>query len=285
MQTISGFTCRDCFNHISMQPVNAYMSESLHKWTIMTKFADVRPLPPASPYMKKILTILFSIFLLSSNTVSAQSSGLGDLLRGLGKGSSEKTYDGQKSGLGDILSGVAGALGYGNSAPSIEKLAGTWAYSSPAVSFKSDNFLMKAGGAAAAANVEKKLAPYYKTAGLDRLVLTIDKDSTFTFKARVTLQGTVTHDKEAGIYIFHFQAFKKVNIGAMNAYIQLNGSNAMELTFDVSKLMSIIQKVGAISGNATIQGASTLLNQYDGITAGFELKRASTATNNTTGRK
>ncbi len=171
---------------------------------------------------------------------------------------------------------MAGALGFGNSGASIEKLSGTWSYKAPAVAFKSDNLLLKAGGAAASANVEKKLAPYYKTAGLDKLVLTINTDSTFTFKTRISLNGTITHDKESGLYVFHFKAFKKVNIGSMNAYIQLTGSN-MELTFDVSKLMGIIEKVGSLSGSSTVKGASALLNKYDGITAGFELTRTAAA--------
>lgn len=231
--------------------------------------------------MKKIITLLLTLLLLSPCAASAQSSGgLSDLLKGLGKGSSSSSGDGngsKGSGLGDLLSGVAGALGFGDSGASIEKLSGTWNYKAPAVAFKSDNLLLKAGGAAAAANVEKKLEPYYKTAGIDRLVLTINTDSTFTFKTRMSLNGTITHDKESGLYVFHFKAFKKVNIGSMNAYIQLNGSNAMELTFDVTRLISILQKVSSLSGSASLKGASALLEQYDGLTAGFELKRSATA--------
>ncbi|WP_302321179.1 DUF4923 family protein, partial [uncultured Duncaniella sp.] len=100
--------------------------------------------------MKRIFTIFTLLFavLFSSNDVSAQS--LSDLLRGLGQGQSESTSgsaegdSSKKGGLSDILSGVAGALGIGNSKAGIEQLAGTWSYYAPAVSFKSDNFLLKA---------------------------------------------------------------------------------------------------------------------------------------------
>jgi len=218
----------------------------------------------------------------SSATVSAQS--LSDLLKGLGgQGQSTSTEDtsAQKNGLGDILSGVAGALGLGNSKAGIEQLAGTWSYTGPAVSFKSDNLLLKAGGAAAAATVEKKLEPYYKTAGLTNLVITINNDSTFTFKGRrATLSGTIDRNDEAGTYQFHFKAFKKINIGSMEAFVKLTG-NDMELTFDVTRLMTLMQRISALSSSTTLKGASALLEQYDGMTAGFDLKRTAEASSST----
>ena len=112
-----------------------------------------------------------------------------------------------------------------------------------------------------------------RTAGLTSLKLTINEDSTFTFKLRVTsLSGTISRDEESGNFVFTFQALKKIKIGSMEAYVIKNG-NQMSLTFDVSKLITIIEKVGSVSGNSTIKGVSALLNQYDGITAGFKLKR------------
>ncbi len=223
--------------------------------------------------MKKVITLLYiAVLLLAPASASGQS--LSNLLKGLGSSSSSSSSSDSGSSLTDLISGVAGALGFGNSGASIESLAGTWTYKAPAVAFKSDNLLLKAGGAAAASNIEAKLAPYYKTAGIDQLVLTINADSTFTFKTRTTLSGTITHDEESGLYVFHFQALKKINIGSMETYIQLSGSN-MELTFDVSKLMTILQKVSAITNNSTLKGASALLEQYDGLTAGFELTRSS----------
>lgn len=251
--------------------------------------------------MKKIITtitlLLASVLITPAILADSPLGGLGSLLQGLGQKGATSGNDTETTttttpssgGLGDLLSGVAGALGLGNNAPTVEKLAGTWSYTAPAVTFKSDNFLLKAGGAAAATTIENKLEPYYKTAGLTSLVVTIQTDSTFTFKAkRMTLSGTISRDEKAGTYIFKFKALKSINVGSMEAYIALNGSNAMDLTFDVSRLMTIIQKVGAISGNSTIKGVSSLLNQYDGLTAGFSLKRtaaASTSTSTTKSRK
>lgn len=225
----------------------------------------------------KIALIVLSLTLTSmvSNAATGASqdsplSGLADLFK---NGSSTSSDDSKSGGLGDLLSGVANALGVGSSSLTVDKLAGTWTYSAPAVSFKSDNLLLKAGGAAAASQVEAKLAPYYKTAGLTSLVLSINADSTFTFKAKMmTLSGTIQKNTETGNFVFKFQALKKINVGSMETYIIMNGKK-MELTFDVSKLMTIIEKVGSLTNNSTIKGASALLNQYDGMTAGFELQK------------
>lgn len=184
-----------------------------------------------------------------------------------------QTKSGKSGGLGDLLSGLANKLGVGSSSLTIEKMAGTWKYSGPAVSFKSDNLLLKAGGAAAATQVESKLEPYYRTAGLTSLVMTVAEDSTFTFKAKMAnLTGTISKNEETGNFVFRFKALKKINVGSMEAYVSLNGDK-MELTFDVSKLMTLIEKAGKLTGNSTIKGVSTILNKYDGMTAGFELQR------------
>ena len=58
----------------------------------------------------------------------------------------------------------------------------------------------------------------------------------------------------------------------MESYIVMNGDK-MELTFDVSKLMVLIEKAGSLTGNNTLKSVSAILNQYDGMTAGFELQR------------
>lgn len=233
--------------------------------------------------MKHIFsTLALAIILLFSST-SASAQSLSDILKGLGGSQSTSTTGSSSTtgGIGDLISGVASALGLGNSQAGISQLAGTWAYSGPAVSFKSDNFLLKAGGAAAATTVEKKLEPYYKTVGLTSLVVTINNDSTFVFKGgRASLSGTIEPNNEAGTYQFHFKAFNKINIGTMEAFVKLTGNN-MELTFDVTKLMTLMQRISALSSSATLKGASALLEQYDGMTAGFDLKRTADATDTT----
>ncbi len=223
--------------------------------------------------MKKILAILALVFVMGAVAPEAKAWNINDLFGG-GAASSDNNDSSRKSGgLSDIISGVANALGAGSGSLTVDKLVGTWSYVSPAVSFKSDNLLLKAGGAAAASQVEKKLEPYYKMAGLNSLVITIAQDSTFTFKARmVTLSGTLAKDAKSGNFVFQFKAFKKINVGSMESYIVMNGDK-MDLTFDVSKLMTLMERAGNITNNSSIKTMSALLKQYDGMTAGFSMKK------------
>ncbi len=226
--------------------------------------------------MKKIILIL-AVLLCAAPVVSAQSARdiLGGLLGGGSNQQTDSTSTGSNSGsgLGDLIGGVAGMLGIGNKDVDIKSLAGTWNYKKPAVSFKSDNLLLKAGGVATASAVESKLETYYNRFGLNKLVLVIEADSSFTMTAgRIKASGTITSDPKSGETQFHFKALGKVNIGSMTAYIKLTGNN-MELTFDVSKLITLIEKLSAISGNSSIKSLSSLLSSYDGLTAGFELTK------------
>ncbi len=228
--------------------------------------------------MKRLIFIILVVLALPVPKTEAASWDISELFGGSVAGSSdaqEKSSDekNKKGGLGDLLSGVANALGVGAKNLTVDKMVGTWKYVAPAVSFKSDNFLLKAGGAAAAQQVESKLAPYYKMAGLNALTITVAEDSTFTFKARMAnLSGTIYKNTSTGNFVFEFKAFKKISIGSMESYIVLNGDK-MELTFDVSKLMTLIEKAGSLTGNSTLKGVSAVLNKYDGMTAGFELER------------
>lgn len=176
----------------------------------------------------------------------------------------------------DLRSLIGGILGT-NTAVTLESVAGTWSYDSPAVTFKSDNLLKKAGGQAAAVAVEKKLEPYYRSAGLDKIEVTFSPDSTFTMKlGRMSLGGTVepaAKDSDATMTLC-FKLGGKVPMGSMDAYIKRNGKNSIDLTFDVSKLIWIIDKVAAVSGSASAQAMSKILSSYEGITAGFTLRPA-----------
>ena len=174
------------------------------------------------------------------------------------------------NGIGGLLGGLSGILGQTD--VTLADLEGTWKYSKPAVAFKSDNMLKKAGGAAASAAIESKLAPYYQKAGLTAMEMTFNADSTFTMMLnRVNLSGNLEKDDE-GNFVFKFKALGQVNIGRSTAVITKSG-NSIEVTFDASKLVTLVSKVAAVSGNTTVQSVSKLLESYDGLNAGFQLTK------------
>lgn len=222
--------------------------------------------------MKKIIIALSLTITLSA----CAQSNLGSLLGGLaGKTeSTEQSSQPQKgsSSLGDALGGLLGGL-LSTDKVKPESMVGTWKYTSPAVCFKSDDLLAKAGGSAMAGTIEGKLAPYYKTCGLDNLELTVNPDMTFTMKSgRISASGTIDTDGQGEVY-FNFKAFGKVNIGKMKAYINMSMGKNMSLMFDVTKLVQIVKVVGSVSGSSAIQGITSLLEGYDGICAGFKLAK------------
>ena len=208
--------------------------------------------------MKTIYTIV--ALLLCSMSLSAQSFDLKEALRGLAsKNDTTNTDKGSTGGKSDVTPA---------------DLEGTWDYTAPAVTFKSENLLKKAGGAAASATIENKIKPYYQRAGLENLVLTVASDSTFTMKLkRGSLSGSISQGTEKGILIFKFKAAGKVNIGSMNTAVSLAG-NQLTLTFDISKLMTIVDRLASFSGNSTLNSINSMLQSYDGLQAGFKLKKA-----------
>lgn len=214
--------------------------------------------------MKKTIRIAVMAVAVLAACFQASAFDLKDVLKG--KGDSTSTKD-----IGSVITGVVNAVT--NQKPGIKDLEGTWKYSSPAVVFQSDNLLKKAGGAAASKTLEDKLAGIYSKSGITGMTITFNSDSTFVMNVKkVKAQGNITIGDD-GNYVFHFKAMGKVNIGKMTAYVAKSGTNEVSLTFDASKLMTIVEKVAAVSNISTLKTASKLLESYDGATMGFKIKK------------
>lgn len=222
--------------------------------------------------MKK--TILSA--LAASVAVSASAFDPKDLLSNLGKlkgDTTTTTSDSQSTG------GVLGSLGslignvVANNKFSVDDLVGTWSYSSPAVSFQSENALMKIGGAGAATAVENQLAPYYQRLGFTNTSLTVDADHNFTLKmGLLVLKGTVEKDEEDNGLVFNFNAFGKISLGKVKANATKAGKT-LNLTFDATRLIQMLTKISSKLNINTLSTLSTLLNNYDGIYIGYKLKQ------------
>ncbi|MCH5220627.1 MAG: DUF4923 family protein [Muribaculaceae bacterium] len=155
----------------------------------------------------------------------------------------------------------------------VKDLVGTWIYTSPAVSMKGDNALANIGGAAAATTIENKLSPYYQKLGLQNTKLTVNNDLTFTMNAGAAkLSGTI--EKSGDNLVFNFSAFGKITIGKVDCLATKSGST-LNLTFDSSKLLSIIKKVSSLASNTSISSISSLLSNYDGLYLGAKMKKTS----------
>lgn len=236
--------------------------------------------------MKKIiLAILIALAAVQAPvSYAASAPDLQELLNSLKKDKSDDSStsgDNSNSGNGalDAIVGIGNALGIiPSKTVNVEYLTGEWKYKKPAVAFKSDNFLAKAGGVAAAAKIESEIEPYYKKVGLNKMTLKVEADSTFVMKlSKGQLTGTITTEGDADnpTLMFSFKLLGKIPVGSMQAYVNAESNSTMSITFDVSKLLTILEKVAGFTGNSSLQALSKLMNNYEGMTAGFKMTKTS----------
>lgn len=222
--------------------------------------------------MKKIILSALA----ASVAASASAFDPKDLLGNLGKLNGDTTTTtGDSQSTGGVLGSLGSLIGnvVANNKFSIDDLVGTWSYSSPAVSFQSENALMKIGGAGAATAVENQLAPYYQRLGFTNTSLTVDADHNFTLKmGLLVLKGTVEKDEEDNGLVFNFNAFGKISLGKVKANATKAGKT-LNLTFDATRLIQMLTKISSKLNIKTLSTLSTLLNNYDGIYIGYKLKQ------------
>ena len=200
---------------------------------------------------KKILTMAMAVVLLAGcGTIGNQ----GGILSGI---------DGTRI-LGNVLGSVLGL-----NKISQENLVGTWKYSGPGCAFTSDNLLAQAGGEVASQKIKSTLLNYYNSAGISssNTYFTFGKDNTFTAKvAGKTVSGNYAYDPNTG------QMTIKTLLFTINAYITAS-SSGISLLFESQKLLTILQTIGGMSGNATLATIGELSRNYDGVRLGFDLAR------------
>lgn len=212
--------------------------------------------------MKKFAFIVLSLFIASQ--VNAQFN-LGSLLGKV----SEVINDSSSttSAINNIINNVTAT-----DKIELSQLVGTWKYSGPAVGLQSENLLKNLGGSVATSTIEDKLKVYYNKAGITNMVITIDNSYNFTLTAKKTTFSGTVEKGENGIIIFNFKAFGKVNIGKVNTYTTLSG-NTLSLTYDVKKLIDLVQKISNLVNISSVKTAIAALNSYEGVTVGFKLQK------------
>ena len=149
-------------------------------------------------------------------------------------------------------------------------MTGTWTYTGSAIEFESDNFLKKAGGAAAASLAENKLDEQLAKIGIKdgQLSFTFTADSTFTSTiGKRSMQGTYSYDAATNQV-----QLKYLRLLNMNAKVNCT-SNSMELLFNSDKLLKLITFLSSKSSNTTLKTISSLADSYDGMMLGLELKK------------
>ena len=210
-----------------------------------------------------IMAALLSTLLLSScGTTSLGTQGTG-LLSGANAG----TTGGAASALGSVLTNLLG----GSSAVTASDLQGTWTYRKADCVFETQNLLLKAGGEMAAAKIESQLESQLGKVGITPGACTFTFNSDGTYVATIgqyNLTGNYTLNTKSNTLTMTYLA----GIGRISPKVVKTGAS-ISLLFEGDKLLSMVQKVGKLSSNSTVNSLSTLINSYDGMLVGMQLSK------------
>jgi len=172
---------------------------------------------------------------------------------------------GEKGGLLSSLSSVFSK----NKVATKELVVGTWVYEEPAVVFKSDNILKKAGGKVAASLIEKKLQTSLEKYGFKKgaVSMTFGDDGKFVQKFQgKSLGGTYTIEDKNIILKY---------AGKVSQFVgttQIDG-DCLLIVMDASKLLKYVNALGQYSNNSKLKAATSLLGSMDGMECGLLLKK------------
>ena len=176
--------------------------------------------------------------------------------------------------LKSILSGVAKVVGNKVTEKS-NSIEGTWTFVGPDCKFESDNLLAKAGGEVAAKKVEDKMSGILSTLGFK-------EGTTYTFNAVSTYTSVVGGRTTNGTYSYNAETDEltlKTRLGIKVNMIASKGltGDKLSLFFKADKVMSLAQsilgKVSNLSSSSAVGTANSLMDEYDGLLLGFEMKK------------
>ena len=168
---------------------------------------------------------------------------------------------------GSVINAITSVIGLDK--VSAQNLIGSWTYNGPGCAFTSENLLAKAGGEVAAAQIEEKIKPYYQQVGISasNTQITFNQDGTFSSKiAGTNFSGTYTFDEASQ------QIKLKGLLLSINCYTKRE-INGISILFEAKKLLTVLQTMSALSGNANLQTIGDLSKQYDGVRVGFDMKK------------
>lgn len=165
--------------------------------------------------------------------------------------------------LGGLLDLVVGSVKLSQA-----DIIGTWSYVEPACAFTSENLLAKAGGSVAAKTVNEKLLPVYKSLHISsgNTQLTFNENGQFTGKiGGFPMSGTYTFDAANGLV-------KMKSLTTFTAHLT-RSTHGMNFTFESKKILTLLQTVSAISGNASLSTIGDISKQFNGVRLGFAMKK------------
>ena len=149
-------------------------------------------------------------------------------------------------------------------------LGGQWKYNGPSVGVSGKNVLAGIAKPFAKGKMKKKLKKAYKTIGLEKV------RPNFIFNDDGTCAISMMGAKLKGSYNYN-PTTEKVTFKwhgiPVTANLKRDGKKKLHLTFEADKLISLITLMGRFSDSSTIKALTQLLDNYEDVMVGFELKQ------------
>lgn len=149
-------------------------------------------------------------------------------------------------------------------------LQGQWKYNAPSVGVSGKNLIAGIAKPIAKGKLKKKLKNAYKKIGLDKASpqFAFNVDGTCSMKVMgMSMNGTYNYNPTTEKISFKWHGVP------LSASLRKDGKKKLHLTFDADKLLKLISLMGRFSDSSAIKALSTLLDNYEDVMVGFELKK------------
>ena len=150
-----------------------------------------------------------------------------------------------------------------------QTIKGTWKYNGPSVGVNGRNLMAGITKPLAKGKLKKKLKSAYKKAGLDKV------RPQFSFNPDGTCAMNLLGGNIKGTYNYN-PATEKVTFKwhgiPLSANLRRDGKK-LHLTFEADRMLSLLSLMGRFSDSSAIKAISDLLDNYEDVMVGFELKQ------------
>ena len=148
-------------------------------------------------------------------------------------------------------------------------LNGEWKYNGPSVGVSGKNVLAGIAKPLAKSKMKKKLKKAFKSIGLEKA------RPSFIFNNDGTCAISMFGAKVKGNYNYN-PSTEKLTVKwhgiPLTANLKRDGKK-LHMTFEADKLISLITLMGRFSDSSTIKALTQLLDNYEDVMVGFELKK------------
>ena len=149
-------------------------------------------------------------------------------------------------------------------------IKGEWTYSGPSVDVSGKNLLAGIGKPIAKSKLKKKVKNAFKKIGLNkaRPQFSFDEDGTCAIKLLgASLKGTYNYNPDQDKITLKWHGIP------MTARLKRDGKKKLHITFDADKLLKLFSLASKVSDSQALKALSMLLDNYDDVMVGFELKK------------